>query len=273
MSTNQKSKVEKTFESLWKQYIQLNPEVEKIHDLFIANGHTVVNDHIALRTFNLPKVSKEKLAKGFVDLGYQVKADYNFKSKKLDAIHLEHDEHPELPKVFISELKTELFSDSVQKIIKSIVDQISEPLINDASFCHSGATWNKVSIEDYEALKAESEYAAWVSVFGYMANHFTVKINELGNKLSNIEEVNQFVESAGYEINSNGGKIKGTPEVFLVQSSTLANKQMVEFSNGKKELPTCFYEFAYRYKTPDGTEFSGFIADNADKIFTSTNAS
>ena len=49
-----------------------------------------------------------------------------------------------------------------------------------------------------------------------MANHFTVKVNELGQELSTLEKVNQFVESAGYEINSNGGKIKGTPEVYLI---------------------------------------------------------
>ena len=141
------------------------------------------------------------------------------------------------------------------------------------SFCHSGVLWSRLSLSEYEALRSESEYAAWVSAFGYMANHFTVKVNELGQELSTLEKVNQFVESAGYEINSNGGKIKGTPEVYLIQSSTLANRQNVEFSDGTRELPTCFYEFAYRFLKPDGTEFSGFIADNADKIFTSTNAS
>lgn len=270
---NQKEKIEQTFDSLWKQYTDINPEVKKIHNLFLKSGHKVINDHIALRTFNTPKVSKEIIAKPFLDLGYEIKNSYEFKTKKLDAIHLEHQDLPKLPKIFISELKVELFSESFQKIVESIVDQIPNQVTDSENFCHSGVLWSRLSLSEYEALRSESEYAAWVSAFGYMANHFTVKVNELGQELSTLEKVNQFVESAGYEINSNGGKIKGTPEVYLIQSSTLANRQNVEFSDGTRELPTCFYEFAYRFLKPDGTEFSGFIADNADKIFTSTNAS
>ena len=105
-----------------------------------------------------------------------------------------------------------------------------------------------------------------------MANHFTVKVNDLGESLNDLNKVNDFIENAGYDINATGGKIKGTPEVYLEQSSTLADKRDVEFKDGSLTLPTCFYEFALRHNLPSGEEFSGFIADNADKIFSSTNA-
>lgn len=263
-------KAENIFEKLWQQYVELNPEVQKIHDLFVHENHKVINDHIALRTFDDKRVCKEVLAKSFIDAGYEIKEHYNFEAKKLDAFHLEHTQNPMLPKVFISELRLNSFSKELNDIVSSFLSKLSDEIIASSEFSFSGASWGKISIKEYESLLKESEYAAWVSVFGYMANHFTVKVNELGEGLDTIEKVNEFIEKAGYEINSVGGKVKGTPEVLLIQSSTLANKQVVEFTDGSKELPTCFYEFAQRFNKPDGTEFSGFIADNADKIFSST---
>ena len=48
----------------------------------ISAGDKVVNDHIALRTYNLPKVSIEKLAKPFLENGYVEGGDYHFEEKK-----------------------------------------------------------------------------------------------------------------------------------------------------------------------------------------------
>ena len=47
---------------------------------------------------------------------------------------------------------------------------------------------------------------------------------------------------------------------------------MVGFAEGSKEVPCCYYEFAERFRMPDGKLFSGFIAKSADKIFESTNS-
>ena len=45
----------------------------------------------------------------------------------------------------------------------------------------------------------------------------------------------------------------------------------VEFAEGTYRIPSCYYEFALRYKMEDGELYSGFIAKSADKIFESTN--
>lgn len=45
----------------------------------------------------------------------------------------------------------------------------------------------------------------------------------------------------------------------------------VNFSDGKKQIPSCYYEFAKRYKDSDGKLYQGFVAKSADKIFESTN--
>ncbi len=73
-------------------------------------------------------------------------------------------------------------------------------------------------------------------------------------------------------MNSAGGEIKGDETVKLEQSSILADKAPVQFSDVTLEIPSCFYEFAKRYPSADGKLYTGFVAASADKIFESTNA-
>lgn len=259
------------FTQLWNQYVNLNPAVAKIHALFSDREAEVINDHIALRTFQHPKVGLDKLAKAFEDAGYQRCGHYTFVEKKLNAVHLEHQDDPSQPKVFISELKLNECSNELNTIVeKHILANIDDALPESSDFCYSGRTWGDISFETYETLRKESEYAAWMYVYGYMANHFTVKVNALSS-FDSLEAVNDFLEENGFQLNDVGGKIKGSPELFLEQSSTLAEKQPIAFIEGTKDIPSCFYEFARRYNLEDGTEFSGFIEGNADKIFESTN--
>ena len=111
--------------------------------------------------------------------------------------------------------------------------------------------------------------AAWLYVYGYRANHFTVSINYL-NKFEGIEAVNSFLKKNGYVLNSSGGEIKGNPGELLEQSSILADRVEVQFSDGKQVIPACYYEFARRYTDTEGKLFNGFVAGSADKIFEST---
>ena len=107
---------------------------------------------------------------------------------------------------------------------------------------------------------------------GLQANHFTVSINHL-ETFPTIEDVNTLVQSEGYALNQVGGLAKGSPELFLEQSSTMADKIDFTFADGKqKTIPSCFYEFARRHVMPNGKLFDSFIEGNADKIFDSTSA-
>ena len=134
---------------------------------------------------------------------------------------------------------------------------------------YRGSVFQSISYEIYEQLREESEYAAWLYVFGYRANHFTVSINHLEN-FKGIGEVNSFLKSNGFTLNSSGGEIKGSPNQLLEQSSTLADRVKVTFGDGTFEIPLCYYEFAQRYKDTEGNLFNGFVAGSADKIFEST---
>lgn len=252
---------------LWDDYATLNPRARAIHGLLASKGHSVVNDHIAIRTFGHPKTNIEVVAKAFIEVGYEAKEAYEFTQKKLAARHYEHRD-PDLPKVFISQLKLEEFSSTLRDTVERLVQQIPDDWAVRWDLPVSGRPWSIPYIE-YEQLGKESEYAAWVAAWGYHANHFTVFVNHLSG-FNNLASFNQFVKEAGYELNASGGEIKGSPEVFLEQSSTLAEKAEVEFSDRKQSIPCCYYEFAMRYPLPNGQLFQGFIAKSADKIFEST---
>ena len=55
--------VDTLFDHLWNSYLEVTPSAVKIHKLLGDTQQSdVINDHIALRTFNIEKVGLEKLA-------------------------------------------------------------------------------------------------------------------------------------------------------------------------------------------------------------------
>ena len=42
-----KTSIQDIFATLWKQYIAINPQADKIQKLLSQRGETVINDHIA----------------------------------------------------------------------------------------------------------------------------------------------------------------------------------------------------------------------------------
>ncbi|WP_163934788.1 DUF1338 domain-containing protein [Paraferrimonas sp. SM1919] len=256
------------FEALKHDFYQQMPSAEAIEHLFQAHG-PIVNDHIALRTFDLAKVNMMQLARHFIAGGYQVKGEYQFEQRKLNAIHLEHISG-NLPKVFISELQIESFSAGFQNLIRELVAEVDEQQVLAENFPYSGRLWD-LSYDEYLRLKQESEYGAWVAAFGYRANHFTLDINRL-TSMNELQQVNQLLQDNGYQMNSDGGLIKGTAQQLLEQSATVADHVEVIFTDKTCSLPGSFYEFAKRYPMSDGTLYQGFVASSADKIFSSTNS-
>ena len=258
------------FQHLWDNYRTVTPSAERIHQILGGTqGEAIVNDHIALRTFNLAKVSLDKLAAHFLALGYREGGDYHFEAKKLYAKHFEHPD-PTAPKVFISELLVEQCSPELQAIVQDLVAQVPDDAVTADDFLYSGTHW-QVDYGTYQQLLAESEYAAWLAAWGYRANHFTVSINQL-SKFNSVEQINDLLKAEGFTVNSSGGEVKGSPEAMLEQSSTMADRIEVAFRDRTAVIPSCFYEFAKRYPKPDGTLYSGFVAASADKIFESTDA-
>lgn len=256
-------------EQAWKRYSQITPDADPIHRLLSERGETVLNDHIAFRTFNLKGMSRLELGAIFEKWGYRKEEEIlEFPEKHLLAnYYLPPD--PKYPKVFVSELLLEDCSSSLREWITGFVkkDGFSE-MTPEVLLKRS---WAPVAYEDYQRFYPESEYAAWTAAFGLQLNHFTVFFNAL-KTFPDLKTLNDFLLKNDFNLNQAGGLIKGTPSEFLEQSSTNARRVPCEFAGGRKEnILGCYYEFAKRYPIPGtNTLFQGFIPKSADKIFEST---
>lgn len=256
---------------LWADYTAQNPQAAQIRRLLEERGEAVVDDHIALRTFADPRVGIDVLARPFVDAGYARGDDYTFADKGLRARHYDPPTD-DLPRLFVSELLlgpgTPCSAWSLATL-RGLLDAIDAGRLDAAPLAALGRPWPALAWDTYERLRGESEYAAWLAAFGFRANHFTVAVHAL-RTLAGVAEVNALVEAAGIPLLRAGGVIKGGPADRLEQSSTLAAPTVVDFADGPRTIPGCYYEFARRYPGPDGRLFGGFVPRSADRIFEST---
>ena len=257
-------------ERLWNGYTAITPSAAKINSLFAElEGSEIANDHIAIRTFNDERVCIDVLGKIIIKAGYEAIDTYEFPVKKLEARHYQHSTDADAPKIFISQLKLEEISEEAQRLIKATLDSVDNSVFQDEELLFKGRVWEEISYTVYETLRAESEYAAWMYICGFCANHFTLYVNTL-SKFDSLESVNEFIKENGFKMNTSGGEVKGSPEQLLEQSSVLADTQELEFREGTHTVTTCYYEFAKRYPMENGELYNGFIAASADKIFEST---
>jgi hypothetical protein len=226
--------VAELLDALWRDYVATTPQAERIHRLLSGRGEAVRNDHVALRTYNLPGIGLAELARPFEALGWQLQDDrYRFEDKKLVARYWRHAD-PTLPKVFISELCVEELSAGANQIIAGLVRQIPAGF---ALTPWAGRPW-QLRRAEYETLLIESEYAAWVAAFGFRVNHFTVDVNAL-TTFPDLESLNAFLVDHGFALNQAGGVIKGTPAQRLEQSSTLADTITVELAGESARVDDC----------------------------------
>ena len=281
-------------EGLMRRYQERVPDVQAVMDAMVREGlisspEEIENDHIAFRTMGVPHLGIASLEKIWLHLGYQRKDPYFFPEKKLDA-YWYAPPTPEFPRIFISELRVNDLSETAQQVIRSYTGEVTaDPVdrldLDDAAavdaFLHSGL-WRTPTWEDFQALTAESEYAAWVIYNRYYLNHFTVSVHNLPEGYDTIEGFNRFLEKHHFLLNDAGGKIKTSPDGKLSQSSTVARMVKASFADGvEKEIAGSYVEFAERkvldpYQALPKSEIrrhhrrEGFEAGNADKIFEST---
>jgi hypothetical protein len=254
-------------EALWRDYVASTPQAQRIHDLLAARGERIVNDHVALRTYGATGIGIAALARPFEAAGWQGRDQYRFTDKHLRARYWQHPD-PALPKVFISELAVEELSPEAQKTIAGLVAQLPAGYGARPDLPWTGRPW-RVSHATYTSLLAESEYAAWMAAFGFRVNHFTVFVNALST-FGDLPSLCAYLVERGETLNDSGGAIKGTQADLLEQASTRADSVEVTFDDAVAWIPSCYYEFARRYRSPSGELFHGFVPTSADKIFEST---
>jgi hypothetical protein len=254
-------------DALWRDYTATTPQAHRIHRVLLGRGEIVHNDHVALRTYGTAGIGIDALARPFEALGWRPRERYRFEEKHLVARYWQHD-NPDLPKIFISELCTQELSSAARAIIDRLVAQLPPEFGAREDLPWAGRPW-QLTHGEYKELLAESEYAAWVAAFGFRVNHFTVDVGALAS-FPDLHALVAFLVEHGFVMNSSGGVIKGSAAEKLEQAATLADACEVEFTDAKVRIPSCYYEFALRYRLPSGETFQGFVPASADKIFEST---
>jgi hypothetical protein len=291
------STLDNVLSGLMSRYQQRVPDVLAIINAMIKENiihepAEIENDHIAFRTMGVPHLGIQSLEKIFLHYGYEKRDYYHFPEKKLDA-YWYAPPSPQYPRIFISELRVKDLSSEVQQIITSYTSEVkSDPVdrlnLDDAGatdqFLHSGL-WRLPTWSDYQALAAQSEYAAWVIYNRYYLNHFTISVHNLKEGYNTIAQFNAFLEKNGFVLNNAGGKIKTSPDGNLLQSSTVAEMIDATFANNEvHRISGSYVEFAERRVLPQFAHLpkdqigrihrrEGFEAGNADKIFESTYSS
>ena len=257
------------FQRLWEQYTAVTPQAQRIyHAVADANG-AIANDHVAFRTFRYAPLDIAHLEPLLLQMGYEAFDRYQFRQKKLEAIAYRHPD-PDQPKIFLSELLLDQLSEECRSILLSYLNRQELPVPGDPSFFWSGPLWPAITSREYLTLLQESEYAAWLMVMGYRANHFTINVNQLARTPS-LDAVIETVQGLGLKLNESGGLIKGCASVGLQQASTLADEMSYTFADGITDtIKTCYYEFALRYPLANGELYQGFVEQSADRIFEST---
>jgi hypothetical protein len=281
-------------DGLMRRYRERVPDVAAIVRAMVREGiiaaeGDIENDHIAFRTMGVPQLGIRSFERIFLHYGYQRRDPYAFPAKKLDAFWYSPPA-PELPRIFVSELRVGDLSDEAQRIIHSYTDEVpADPVdgldLDDAAavdaFLHR-ALWRLPTYADYQRLLAESEYAAWVIYNRYYLNHFTVSIHNLPAGYDSLETYNAFLERIGVHLNDSGGTIKRSPDGLLLQSSTVAEMIAAPFAGGEVHpISGSYVEFAERRPLPQFAALpkaelrrehrrEGFEAGNADRIFEST---
>ncbi|HEX8113283.1 MAG TPA: DUF1338 domain-containing protein [Kofleriaceae bacterium] len=245
-------------ELLWRDYVAAAPQAEEIHAILTGRGEILCNDHVALRTFAVPGIGGDALARPFAALGWRPGGCYEFLGG-LRARAWQHDD-PALPRILISELAIDHLSPRAQAVIGTLVDQLPDRFCERGDLAWAGRPW-RVAYADYQALRAESAYAAWVAAFGFLVNHFTIDAGALST-FPDLAALGAFLVEHGFALDD-PGTIRGSRGERIERAATRPDPVAVEFADTIARIPSCHYELVRRFPMPSGELFTGFVAASA----------
>jgi hypothetical protein len=286
------------FDRLWDEYRSRVSYVQTYERVVAEQGGTFFNDHIAFRTIasQQPMTGIATIARVFEALGYRAAGNYYFADKHLSAVHLAHD-HPQFPKLFISEFCTWMLPQESQQLVLDTLashrppvslellsslarlDQSGETggeLIEQVASYFSQLPWNAPKRSAVEEVNRASQYAAWVMVHGYAVNHFTSLVNSHGcESLSDLEKTIAALTAAGVPMKK---EIEGDRGSKLRQTATEAVHTEVRVAEGTMPWTYAYFELAERNEYVDPqtgkrVRFEGFLGPQATNLFEMTRVS
>jgi hypothetical protein len=248
----------KLLDVLWQRYVAKAPQAEAIRRVLAGRGEILCTDHVALRSFALPGLGTAALARPFEALGWRPRERYEFPGG-LRAQAWRHTD-PALPRILISELAIDALSPRAQAVIRGLIRQLPARFGERDDLAWAGRPW-RVRHAEYQVLRAESAYAAWVAAFGFLVNHFTIDAGALAT-FPDLTALGAFLVEHGFALDD-GGAIRGSQAERIERAATRPDPVAVEFADVTVQIPSCHCELVRRYPLPSGELFNGFVAASA----------
>jgi Domain of unknown function (DUF1338) len=236
---------------LWERYAAEVPYARTFVEL---SGGSFRNDHVALRSLARPGGGIALFERVFERLGWKRAGEYTFPDAHLSAIHMSHPDG--LPRVFISELRSEELSPRARELLALLPEDEASP----TDSLDALARWFSAPPPPDEAalleLEKESQYGAWLLAFGRKVNHFTGAVDD-------VEAWQRRMREAGVPMKA---EIEGAPGTALRQTATQAFPLPVALKGGgSRPWPYAYFEIAQRAPGMDG-----FLGPQARALFDMT---
>lgn len=227
-------------DELWERYAAHVPYAGAF--VRLAQGR-FKNDHVAFRSLDL-----RPIARVFEDLGWKRAGAYDFPDAHLNAIYLRK---PGEPRIFVSELRTGELSPRAREILARLPP---DPPYDGTADWFAGPALQPPEAELLE-LERESQYGAWLLLFGREVNHFTASVPD-------VAEWQERMRKAGIPMKD---EIEGDPGAGLRQTATRAAPRRVRLRERERDWPYAYLEIAER-----NGGFDGFVAAQARQLFEMT---
>ena len=265
----------------------------------LAGGRRIRLDHGALRTIRMPgdaptgalPPGADAFARILEPLGYRRVGVYPLDRLRMTGFAWCHDENPEgIAQYFVSELHVERFGgdfwDIAGRVFGSTRDPLDDavraalarlgargwlpsdeaadmlPALVSAFGCHHDAP----ALADYEALKHESDEAAWIATEGNAFNHGTDRVEDIDTLVQSQRKAGRAMKDR-IEISGSGRVRQTATRADLVERTFRAE----DGSEIRRAVPGSFYEFISRDIDPGtGRLDLRFDSANAQGIFRMT---
>lgn len=263
----------------------------------LARGERVTHDHGAVRTVALDGMGalpagEESLIRVLRPLGYVRREVYPLDKLKMTGRSYAQQDYPEdIAQFFVSELHPDRFSPEFQAVVARVTAGSREPLSpavkaalatleQDGSMPLGAAVavlpvlaacfdrqHAPPSVEDYQALAAESPEMAWISTEGNAFNHATDRVTDVEAVAREQKALKRPMKDE-IEVSASG-RVRQT----AFRAATV-HRQFRQPDGGivEREVPGSFYEFISRGTLPGGKLDLGFDSSNAQGIFKMTQA-
>ncbi|RKH47771.1 DUF1338 domain-containing protein [Corallococcus sicarius] len=248
--TTSASDASRLLDLLWERYAS---EVPFARTFVALSGGHFRNDHVAFRTLARPGGGIALFSRVFERFGWRPAGTYTFPDAHLSAIYLSHPDG--LPRVFLSELKSEELSPRARELLAAL--PVDPPAPEDVEAL---AAWFAPPSPPDEAalleLEKETQYGAWLLAFGRKVNHFTGAVDD-------VEVWQRRMRDAGVPMKTD---IEGAPGTSLRQTATHAAPLPLTLrGGGTRTWPYAYFEIAER-----SGGFDGFLGPQARALFDMT---